>query len=181
MGTNICGATNILFNSSGEINLQELAPAISYLRELAGENVNLIWGTVEPDNFDTDKIVITIIATGMNQNDKAADNRASERPAKNPTYRREFNAKKSRTNYAKEKITYGSRPDSAYAKRPETAYAKRPETAYAKRQDSPYQTPLDSTYPRQTEHNRPEQPQVIHPKQPEIVLPEFIANYSKHH
>ena len=41
LDTNISGATNILFNSSGEINLQELAPAISYLRELAGENVNL--------------------------------------------------------------------------------------------------------------------------------------------
>lgn len=175
LDTSISGATNILFNSSGEINLQELAPAISYLRELAGENVNLIWGTVEPDNFDTDKIVITIIATGMNQNNQPTNNQALEGAVKNPTYRREFNTRKPIANYAKEtESAYGKHPKTTYPKRQDSVYAKRPESTYPKRLEAAYQKPSDSTYSRQ-----PEQPQLRHPKQPEIVLPEFIANYSK--
>ncbi len=166
LDTNISGATNILFNSSGEINLQELAPAISYLRELAGENVNLIWGTVEPDNFDTDKIVITIIATGMNQNNQTIDNRTLAGSIKNPTYRREYNARKPISNYINEIKT-----DSH----------KRPDSIYTKRQESAYQTPSGSSYPRQAKRSLPEQPEVIHPKQTELKIPGFIANYSKNH
>lgn len=166
LDTNISGATNILFNSSGEINLQELAPAISYLRELAGENVNLIWGTVEPDNFDTDKIVITIIATGMIQNNQTIDNRTSAGSIKNPTYRREYNARK---------------PISNYINEIKTASHKRPDSIYTKRQESAYQTPSGSSYPRQAKQSLPEQPAVIHPKQTELKIPTFIANYSKNH
>lgn len=166
LDTNISGATNILFNSSGEINLQELAPAISYLRELAGENVNLIWGTVEPDNFDTDKIVITIIATGMNQNNQTIDNRTSAGSIKNPTYRREYNARKPISNYINEIKTASHKP---------------PDSIYTKRQKSAYQTPSGTSDPRQARRSLPEQPAVIHSKQTELKIPKFIANYSKNH
>lgn len=63
--TTINGATNILINSSGRINLTDLNEAIQYVRELAGPNVNIIWGTVTDRENPDDKIVITLIATGM--------------------------------------------------------------------------------------------------------------------
>lgn len=72
LDTSIANATNILINSSGRVNLMELSPALSHIRELAGENVNLIWGTVAAEDFDDEKIVITIIATGMMQSTQSA-------------------------------------------------------------------------------------------------------------
>lgn len=63
--TNISGATNVLINSSGHINLLELNEAIQYVRELAGSNVNIIWGTVTDTRNSEDRIIITLIATGM--------------------------------------------------------------------------------------------------------------------
>jgi len=77
--TNISGATNILINSSGKINLLELNEAISYVRELAGQNVNIIWGTVTDSNNAEEKIVITLIATGMEEKNAAT---AKELPFK---------------------------------------------------------------------------------------------------
>ena len=67
LNTTINGATNILINSSGRLNLSDLNEAISYVRELAGENVNIIWGTVTDTAQKNDQIIITLIATGMDK------------------------------------------------------------------------------------------------------------------
>ena len=67
LDTSIKGASNILLNSSGRINLLELNEAIAYVRELAGEHVNIIWGTVTDKAQTGDEVVITLIATGMNE------------------------------------------------------------------------------------------------------------------
>lgn len=69
LDTNIAGATNLLVNSSGRVSIVALNEAISYIREIAGENVNIIWGNVKADDFDYEKIVVTIIATGMPEQD----------------------------------------------------------------------------------------------------------------
>lgn len=63
--TSIEGAENLLINTSGRVNITALNEAISYVRELAGEKVNIIWGTVTEENYDKEKIVVTLIATGM--------------------------------------------------------------------------------------------------------------------
>lgn len=68
--TTIQGAENLLVNTSGKVNIVALNEAINHVRELAGTNVNIIWGTVSADNFDEDKIVVTLIATGMKECDK---------------------------------------------------------------------------------------------------------------
>ena len=67
LDTSIKGASNILLNSSGRINLLELNEAIAYVRELAGEHVNIIWGTVTDKAQSGDEVVITLIATGMDE------------------------------------------------------------------------------------------------------------------
>lgn len=63
--TSIEGAENILINTSGKVNIVALNEAINYVKELAGSKVNVIWGTVTQENHDQDKIVVTLIATGM--------------------------------------------------------------------------------------------------------------------
>lgn len=65
--TTIEGAENLLINTSGKVNIMALNEAISYVREVAGNNVNIIWGTVTQPDQDTDKIVVTLIATGMSK------------------------------------------------------------------------------------------------------------------
>lgn len=71
--TSISGATNILINTSGHIDLFELNEAITYVRELAGPDSQIIWGTVTDAAAETDKIVVTLIATGMDEK-KTAQN-----------------------------------------------------------------------------------------------------------
>ncbi|MCI6629636.1 MAG: cell division protein FtsZ [Lachnospiraceae bacterium] len=63
--TSIGGAENLLINTSGKVDIASLNEAINYVRELAGNKVNIIWGTVTKEGFEEDKIVVTLIATGM--------------------------------------------------------------------------------------------------------------------
>ena len=67
LDTNISGATNILLNTAGHVDLSELSEAVEQLRHLAGESVNIIWGTVNGDDIPSNQVVITLIATGMNE------------------------------------------------------------------------------------------------------------------
>lgn len=67
LDTTIQGASNLLINICGKVNIVDLNEAISHVRELAGENVNIIWGTVSSADFDEEKIVVTLIATGMSE------------------------------------------------------------------------------------------------------------------
>ena len=67
LDTTIEGAENLLINTSGKVNIMALNEAISYVRELAGSKVNIIWGTVTQKDYDEDKIVVTLIATGMSK------------------------------------------------------------------------------------------------------------------
>ncbi len=66
LDTKITGASNILLNTSGKVDLVALNKAVSYIREQAGDNVNIFWGTV-CDDPTSEEIVVTVIATGMKQ------------------------------------------------------------------------------------------------------------------
>jgi cell division protein FtsZ len=66
LDTRITGASNILLNTSGKVDLVALNKAVSYIREQAGDNVNIFWGTVSGETTSED-IVVTVIATGMKQ------------------------------------------------------------------------------------------------------------------
>ncbi len=64
--TTIQGATTILLNTSGRINLNELNEAVSYVRDLAGQGTDIIWGTVtDKSKADENNVVVTLIATGL--------------------------------------------------------------------------------------------------------------------
>ncbi len=63
--TNVKGATDIIINFSGDVGIQEVYEAVSYLTEVAGDEANIIFGNVENEEIPQDEVSITIIATGI--------------------------------------------------------------------------------------------------------------------
>ncbi len=62
--TTISGATHVIINVSGDISLSDANDAASYVQELAGDNVNIIFGAMY-DTSVADSCTITVIATGL--------------------------------------------------------------------------------------------------------------------
>ncbi len=63
--TTVSGASDIIINFSGEVGIQEVYEAVSYLTEIAGDEANIIFGNVASDDVPEDEVSITIIATGL--------------------------------------------------------------------------------------------------------------------
>ena len=62
--TTIGGASNVIINISGNTSLDDVNVAASYVREMAGEDANVIFGVMFDEN-EGDNVTITVIATGM--------------------------------------------------------------------------------------------------------------------
>ncbi len=62
--TTVNGASDIIVNFSGNVGIVEAYDAITYLTEVAGDEANIIFGTVDND-VAGDDVSITIIATGL--------------------------------------------------------------------------------------------------------------------
>ena len=77
-GVSIAGAQGILINITGgkELSLTEVDEATKIIHEAAGEEANVILGTVIDENM-TEEIMVTVIATGFNKRASAV-----QRPAK---------------------------------------------------------------------------------------------------
>ena len=68
--TTIAGASHVIVNISGEITLLDVDDAVSYVRDITGDDVNLIMGAM-CDDKDPDSCTVTVIATGIDENIKA--------------------------------------------------------------------------------------------------------------
>ena len=64
--TEVTGATDVIINISGDITLQDASDASEYVRELAGDDVNVIFGAMY-DESKTDACTVTVIATGIEE------------------------------------------------------------------------------------------------------------------
>ena len=64
--TKINGASSVIINISGDITLQDASDASEYVRQLAGNDVNIIFGAMY-DESKTDNCTITVIATGIEE------------------------------------------------------------------------------------------------------------------
>lgn len=64
--TTISGATHVIVNVSGDITLADASDAAGYVQELAGEDVNIIFGAMY-DASKSDTCSITVIATGLEE------------------------------------------------------------------------------------------------------------------
>ena len=62
--TTISGASHVIINVSGDITLSDAADAADYVQNLAGDEVNIIFGAMY-DETKTDSCMITVIATGL--------------------------------------------------------------------------------------------------------------------
>lgn len=62
--TTISGASHVIINISGDITLADASDAASYVQELAGDDVNIIFGAMY-DEAKSDSCTITVIATGL--------------------------------------------------------------------------------------------------------------------
>ncbi len=72
--TTVSGATHVIINISGDITMAEADDAAKYVQELAGDDVNLLFGATY-DASKADTCTITVIATGL------VDKNAPVRPA----------------------------------------------------------------------------------------------------
>ena len=64
--TTISGATDVIINVSGDITLADASDAAGYVQQLAGDEVNIIFGAMY-DEAKTDNCRITVIATGLEE------------------------------------------------------------------------------------------------------------------
>ncbi len=62
--TTITGASHVIINVSGDITLNDASDASDYVRELTGDDVNVIFGAMY-DASQPDTCTITVIATGL--------------------------------------------------------------------------------------------------------------------
>lgn len=74
--TTIEGATDVIINISGDISLIEANEAATYVEELAGEEANIIFGAMYDDTAP-DSVVITVIATGLEETDAPSQGRSA--------------------------------------------------------------------------------------------------------
>ncbi|MCR5419900.1 MAG: cell division protein FtsZ [Lachnospiraceae bacterium] len=65
--TTIQGASHVIVNVSGDITLLDANDAVSFVSDLTGEDVNVIFGATYDDR-DPDSCTITVIATGIDEN-----------------------------------------------------------------------------------------------------------------
>ena len=73
--TTVAGATDVIVNFAGAVGMLEAQQAVEYLKDEAGQDVNVIFGTVNADFGD--QISATIIATGIKNADARSTSRAS--------------------------------------------------------------------------------------------------------
>jgi len=69
--TNITGAENVLLNITGgtEFSLVDMGEVSGVVRDMVSENANIIVGTALDENMK-DEIKVTLIATGLDANNK---------------------------------------------------------------------------------------------------------------
>lgn len=74
--TTIEGASHVIINISGDISLMDANDAASYVQEMAGENANIIFGAMYDDTY-ADEASITVIATGLEDANKAEQSKSN--------------------------------------------------------------------------------------------------------
>ena len=73
--TKVNGATDVIINISGDITLTDASDASEYVRQLAGDDVNVIFGAMY-DESKTDTCTVTVIATGIEDKINNTNNQA---------------------------------------------------------------------------------------------------------
>ncbi|MGN0306193.1 MAG: cell division protein FtsZ [Lachnospiraceae bacterium] len=71
--TTIAGATDVIINVSGDISMYDADDAASYVQQITGEDVNIIFGAMY-DDTQADTCRVTVIATGLDSSQTGGRN-----------------------------------------------------------------------------------------------------------
>ncbi len=70
LDTTIAGASHVILNITGAVSLADANDAASYVRDLTGDDTNLIFGVKDDEDVE-DEVTVTVIATGLDEERKA--------------------------------------------------------------------------------------------------------------
>lgn len=88
--TSIDGATDVILNISGDISLFDANDAATFVRDITGDDINVIFGA-KYDETSSDSCVVTVIATGIGQGKKKEEQEKEKAQAQqNPFERKPF-------------------------------------------------------------------------------------------
>ena len=118
--TTIKGATHVIINISGDISLMDANDAASYVQELTGEDTNIIFGAMYDDSV-ADYARITVIATGLEENNKPAFGSTSRSSASRTTF--DYKKPSVKPIVPKTEFRYNSQAGSTTS-RPQSTYTR---------------------------------------------------------
>jgi cell division protein FtsZ len=110
--TTVSGASDIIINFSGDVGIQEVYEAVSYLTEVAGDEANIIFGNVESEDIPDDQVSITIIATGLK--DVSGGSPKGKQPAEKKQAEEKAEAPKAEPVQQEEKVAEPAQPSRSY-------------------------------------------------------------------
>ena len=93
--TSIKGAKNVIINIRGDISLMDANDAASYVQQMVGDDANIIFGAMYDDQ-EVDTCKITVIATGLVDEDKQRKEEAAAKARAEAAASQARNAKPNR-------------------------------------------------------------------------------------
>lgn len=118
--TTIEGASHVIINISGDISLAEANEAASYVQDLTGEDAEIIFGARYDDTYP-DECTITVIATGLEENNKPAFGSTARSSASRTTF--DYKKPSVKPIVPKTEFRYNSQAGSTTA-RPQSTYTR---------------------------------------------------------
>lgn len=118
--TTIEGASHVIINISGDISLAEANEAASYVQDLTGEDAEIIFGARYDDTYP-DECTITVIATGLEENNKPAFGSTSRSSASRTTF--DYKKPSVKPIVPKTEVRYNSQAGSTTS-RPQSTYTR---------------------------------------------------------
>ena len=118
--TTIEGASHVIINISGDISLAEANEAASYVQDLTGEDAEIIFGARYDDTYP-DECTITVIATGLEENNKPAFGSTSRSSASRTTF--DYKKPSVKPIVPKTEFRYNSQAGSTTS-RPQSTYTR---------------------------------------------------------
>lgn len=173
--TKIQGASHVILNVSGDVSLIEVNEAATEVQLLAGENANIIFGAMYDETMQ-DQAVITVIATGLQENGAPAQRMTSQFGAKAPAQGVSLPGFLSRGNFSAtgnaaqadrgtmEQFDYKFDPNAVRPKPTTSEYKPAGNPTYATRSTNPMFGKQDTS--------------VADSGEEKIKIPPFIQNYS---
>lgn len=118
--TTIEGASHVIINISGDISLAEANEAASYVQDLTGEDAEIIFGARYDDTYP-DECTITVIATGLEENNKPTFGSTSRSSASRTTF--DYKKPSVKPIVPKTEFRYNSQAGSTTS-RPQSTYTR---------------------------------------------------------